>query len=110
MGRLLVAWLLGAGITAAPADERFEFVQTEMAVPIKLVLYAPDNTTASSAAQAAFNRIHHLNAVFSDYEPESELRRLMRSSTEGSPAPASDDLWNVLVRGSRACQAHGRSL
>jgi len=97
MGRLLCAWLLGAGIFAAPPDQRFEFVQTEMAVPIKVVLYAPDNTTASSAAQAAFNRIHHLNAVFSDYEPESELRRLMRISAEGRPIPASDDLWKVLV-------------
>lgn len=104
MGRLLCAWLLGAGIIAAPPDQRFAFVQTEMAVPIKIVLYAPDNTTASSAAQAAFNRIHHLNAVFSDYEPESELRRLMRSSAEGKPTPASDDLWNVLVRGQELAQ------
>lgn len=95
-GRLLLAWLLGAGIPAA--DQRFEYVQTEMAIPVKLVLYAPDNTTASSAAQAAFNKIHHLNAVFSDYDPESELRRLMNTSREGAPTPVSDDLWSVLVQ------------
>jgi thiamine biosynthesis lipoprotein len=98
MGRLFIAWwLLGAGITAAPADERFEFAQTEMAIPIKLVLYAPDDTTASTAAQAAFNRIHYLNGVFSDYEPESELRRLTRTPVAGRVTPVSEDLWNVLA-------------
>lgn len=99
MGRLLVAWLLGAGITAAPPDKRFEFVQTEMAIPIKIVLYAPDDTTASTAAQAAFERIHYLNGVFSDYDPESELRRLTRTPSVGRSTPVSQDLWDVLVRG-----------
>lgn len=104
MGRLLVAWLLGAGITAAPSDERFEFAQTEMAIPIKIVLYAPDDTTASTAAQAAFNRIHHLNGVFSDYEPESELRRLTRPSTEGKRTPVSEELWAVFARAQELSQ------
>jgi FAD:protein FMN transferase len=101
MGRACV-WLFVAGLpalaSAAPAVGRFEFTQTEMAVPIRIVLYAPDNATASRAARAAFLRFHELNAVMSDYDPQSELRRLCDTSSEGKAVPVSDDLWRVLVR------------
>lgn len=101
MGRMGV-WLFVAGLpalaSAAPALGRFEFTQTEMAVPIRIVLYAPDNATAGRAAQAAFARFHELNAVMSDYDPQSELRRLCDTSSEGKAVPVSDDLWRVLVR------------
>ena len=102
MGRLLVVWLLSAGIpAAAPAEPpvtRFEFTQTEMAVPIQIVLYASDNATAANAAEAAFSRFHHLNAILSDYDPQSELRRLCDTSGGGNAIHVSDDLWRVLVR------------
>jgi thiamine biosynthesis lipoprotein len=104
MGRLIVVWLLGAGITAASPDQRFEFVQTEMAVPIKLVFYAPDNPTANSAAHAVYDKIHQLNGIFSDYDSESELRRLMRTAGEGKRVPVSEDLWAVLVRAQEISQ------
>ena len=62
MGRLLLLWLLAGetavGPSAEPAGNRYQFAQTEMAVPIKIVLYAPDNATASRAAEAAFSRFH----------------------------------------------------
>jgi len=100
MGWLTAAWLIGVGVAAAPADEpdlkRFQFTQVEMAVPIRIVLYSTDATTASSAARAAFARIHHLNAVLSDYDPQSELRRLCNTATGGEGIPVSDDLWRVL--------------
>ncbi len=103
MGRLMIAWLLlGVGIPAAgfaePALKRFEFTRTEMAIPIRIVQYAGDNATAWKAAQAAFSRFHQLNAIFSDYDPQSELRRLCDTSVEGKPVRVSDDLWRVLVR------------
>ena len=50
------------------------------------------------AAKAAFSRFHELNAVLSDYDPQSELRRLCDTSSEGKPVRVSDDLWRVLVR------------
>ena len=34
----------------------------------------------------------------SDYDPQSELRRLCDTSSEGKAVPVSDDLWRVLVR------------
>ena len=71
MGRLIVVWLFCVGVSAAmfgePVSKRYEFSQTEMAIPIRIVLYATDNTTASKAALAAFSRFHQLNAIFSDY-------------------------------------------
>jgi thiamine biosynthesis lipoprotein len=111
MGRLLFVWLLGASATAASSAEpelsRFEFTQIEMAVPIKIVLYAAESATASKAAEAAFDRFHQLNSVLSDYDPESELRRLCRTSSEGKPVPVSDDLWRVLVRAQELAERSG---
>lgn len=107
MGRLMVAWLLGVGVPAAGPDQpapheptlqRHEFSQVEMAVPVRIILYAPDAPTATRVAKAAFARIHALNAVFSDYDPNSELNRLCRATAEGEPVPVSDDLWRVLAR------------
>ena len=102
MGRLAIMWLVGAALqaagSAAATMNRFEFTQTEMAVPIRIVLYATDDTTAATAAAAAFSRFHDLNAAMSDYDPQSELRRLCDTSSEGKPIRVSNDLWRVLVR------------
>jgi len=102
MGRLVIGCILGMGgaalLPAAEPIKRFEFTETEMAVPIRIILYAPDNTTASDAARAAYARFRRLNAVMSDYDPNSELRRLCDASCEGNPVHVSDDLWRVLVR------------
>jgi FAD:protein FMN transferase len=102
MGRLVVIWLVGMALLPATAAastlKRFEFTQTEMAVPIRIVLYASDDATAAGAAKVAFARFHELNAVCSDYDPTSELRRLCDTSSEGKPVRVSDDLWRVLVR------------
>lgn len=100
VGRLIAACMLGVG--AAPSEDpaltRFAFTQAEMAVPIKIVLYAPDETAATSAAQAAFRRIHHLGSILSDYDPESEHRRAERAAAPGGPVQVSQDLFAVLTR------------
>ncbi len=100
MGRLALLWMLGAGIPTTPPGQptltRFEFDRVEMAVPIKLALYAPDSAAANRAAEAAFDRIRRLNRVFSDYDPESELRRLCDTAGEGRATPVSGELWRVL--------------
>ena len=97
---LLWGAALAADLPAAPASSRFEFVQTEMAVPIRIVLYAPDNATAAAAARAAFRRFHDLNAVCSDYNAASELRQLCEHSSPGKPIQASTTCggyWSVPV-------------
>jgi len=100
----VLATVLAANLPTAQATNRFEFSQTEMAVPIRIVLYAPDNATAAKAAQAAFLRFHQLNEVCSDYDAASELRRLCQQSSPGHPVPVSADLWRVLVRAEELSQ------
>lgn len=102
---LWLAW--GAGlavhVSARPACaqqperlERFEFSQLEMGVKFVAVLYAADENTANSAAQAAFDRVHQLNGILSDYDPESELSRLSATAGSGKAVKISDPLWHVL--------------
>lgn len=95
--------LLGLRLTAsaerdAPLQTRFEFQQVEMAVPVRIVLYAAEAAIADRAAQAAFARIHQLNGVFSDYDETSELRRLCETAGQGKLVRVSDELWRVLVK------------
>lgn len=111
MGRQFVVWLLVAGISTAacaePPAERFEFKRTEMAIPTRIVLYTADNATATRAADAAFSRFHDLNAVFSDYDPQSELRQLCNTSGGGKFVHVSTDLWRVLVRAQEISERSG---
>jgi FAD:protein FMN transferase len=101
MGSFALTWILGAGLMGtpptAPSQVRFQYERTEMAVPIKLVLYALDQDTANRAAEAVFQRLHRLNSELSDYDPESELRQLCDTSGGGVAVPVSDDLWRVMV-------------
>jgi len=92
----LFATGIPASATAEPTLARFEFFQVEMAVPVKIVLYAADKATAAEAARAAFARIHQLNGILSDYDPESELRRLCSTSKERAAVVVGEDLWHVL--------------
>jgi len=80
----------------ARAAERFAFEKAEMGVPFRVTLYATDEATAKTAADAAFSRVEALNAVFSDYDSDSELSRLSDSSGRGRPVLVSDDLWRVM--------------
>jgi thiamine biosynthesis lipoprotein len=80
----------------SPPPARFEFFQVEMAVPIKMVLYAGDEATGDKAAEAAFARVEQLNKILSDYDSGSELRRLCDTSSEGVSVPVSEELWQVL--------------
>lgn len=102
MGGLVFVWLAGLGLFGAPPDGapsvRFEYERTEMAVPFKLVLYAANQNAANGAAESVFQRLRQLNAILSDYDPESELRRLCDTSGEGKAVPVSEDLWRVLAQ------------
>src|ERR1017187_1462899 len=99
-----VLWLMGpilagAGPEKGSAPEkrlvRFEFEETHMASPFKIVLYSTDRATARRASRAAYDRIAVLNQILSDYDPESELSRLSQSAGKG-PVPVSADLFEVL--------------
>lgn len=80
-------------------EDRHEFTSVHMAIPFRIVLYAPNSEGATAAANAAFNRIEELNSHLSDYLPESELSRLSRTAGSNQWIPLGPDLAQVLVRG-----------
>lgn len=102
-------WLIGVVALAAPLEgaqlERFEFTRVEMAMPVRIVLYSEREETATAAAKAAFDRIAELNGILSDYDSESELRRLCRTAGTDVWVPVSDDLWRVLDRARQVSEA-----
>jgi FAD:protein FMN transferase len=84
--------------TVEPELRRYEFVERHMGVPFRIALYAPDEAAANAAARAAYRRVKHLNSLLSDYEPDSELMRLCRTSGPGRPVAVSPELHFVLSR------------
>ena len=86
-------------LSARAADlQRFAFEKAEMGLPFRITLYASDEAVAKAASDAAFARIAVLNSTFSDYDSDSELSRLSRTSGQGKAVPVSRDLWLVIER------------
>lgn len=95
------ALLLCCSTDIARSEERLEkfvFEKAEMGVPFRITLYAADEGTAKRAAEAGFARVEALNHIFSDYEDDSELTKLSRTSGSGHAVKVSDELWTVLSR------------
>ena len=76
-----------------------------MGLPVRILLYAPNERRAETAAQAAFARIAELDAMMSDYRADSELRRLAASGTAWTPV--SPDLLEVLTAAHALARATG---
>lgn len=79
------------------ALERFAFSAPVMATTFRISVHAESKAQAEAAADAAFKHIGKLNAVFSDYEPNSELMRLVNTGP-GKPFHASADLFAIITR------------
>ncbi len=78
--------------------EKFVFEKAGMGVPFRITLYAENEAKAKEAAEAGFARVEALNHIFSDYEDDSELTLLSRTSGSGRAVKVSDELWIVLER------------
>jgi thiamine biosynthesis lipoprotein len=70
----------------------FEAVEPHMGTLVRIKLYARDAGQAKAAFRAAFDRIHELDEILSDYKPDSELSRLRA----GHAMRVSEDLFRVL--------------
>ncbi len=86
---------------------RYEFNEPQMGVPFRMVFYARSEIEAETASLAAFSRIKQLNGVLSDYDPDSELSKLSRTSGSGQRVKVSEDLWFVLSRAQRMAERSG---
>ncbi len=96
--------LMGCHSPAKPPLKRFEFTQPQMGLPFRIVLYARAESIARTAADAAFARVAELNAVFSDYDSDSELSRLSQTSGKHQAVRVSRELWDVLRESQRLAE------
>ncbi len=80
-----------------PALARFEFAEPHMGTTIRLVLYAPDQGTASRWAEHSFSTFQRLDSLFSDYRADSEISALAASAGSGGAMPVSAELIEVLT-------------
>jgi len=100
--KALCLWWVLVGVGCArhrsPVPERHEFTSVQMAIPFRIVLYAPDGIIATRAAEAAWERIAELNGILSDYNAESELSRLGATAPQEQPVIVSPELYTVLRR------------
>lgn len=83
---------------------RFEFSRIVMGVSARIVFYADDASQAHDAANAVYDRLNRLDAVMSDYRPDSELMVLCRAQA-GKPHEVSDDLASILARSREIAEA-----
>jgi thiamine biosynthesis lipoprotein len=94
-GGVALALLAGCILPDPPGLTRFEFVESHMATPCEIKLYAPTEEAASLAAKEAYAEIAAIDDSMNDYRPESEISRL--SATAGLDGMVvSQRLYDVL--------------
>ncbi len=74
---------------------RFEFIRPIMGMAVRIVLYSPDEQTANTVAQVAFERLRTLDQTLSDWKSDSELTQLNGRAGDG-PVVASQDLFHAI--------------
>jgi thiamine biosynthesis lipoprotein len=82
--------------SARGADQPFEAVEPHMGTLVRIKLFTENEQQARAAFRAAFERIAELDAMLSDYKPDSELNRVSRAPA-GRPVTVSEDLFRVLA-------------
>ena len=70
-----------------------------MSIPVRIVVCAENDSKAQVAAEVVFRRVHELDALMTDFEPDSELMQMCRQGGKsGEPISVSDDLFRVLQK------------
>ncbi len=90
--------LVGGGVLAEASKRRWVFERAEMGVPFRVTVDEPgaDPERVRVAAEAALDRVRALNAIFSDYEDDSEAMRLCRESGTGRRVAVSAEMAELL--------------
>lgn len=79
------------------AQEHLAYTQPAMGTVFRIELHAEDKVAAEKTVAAAFQRVEAINAIASDYLPESELSRLNREPANKA-VKVSEDLYELLSR------------
>lgn len=82
------------------AAERIESARPAMGTMFRVVIYAESSDRGSRAIDDAFQHAAQLNAILSDYIPDSELNRISTRET-----PVSEHLFRVLDAAQRIARA-----
>jgi thiamine biosynthesis lipoprotein len=80
------------------AQHRYEFSAGKLGTLCKIVFYASDSLTAQKASKKAWNRIDELNEILSDYNENSEIRRLSDSSGIEKSIKVSKPLYEIIEK------------
>ena len=75
-----------------------------MGTLVRITVYTNGEDEARRAFRAGFARIGELDAILSDYNPDSELSRVTAIAA-GAPAPVSRDLYAVLEAAQQLAEA-----
>jgi thiamine biosynthesis lipoprotein len=73
-----------------------------MGTLFRIKLYAANAAQAQTSFRAAFDRVRDLDAILSDYKPDSELNQISQS-----PIRVSEDLFRVLAASQKLAEETG---
>ncbi len=94
---LLAVLSLGSIGSPAATLERLEQSSRIMGSEFRIALYGEKLTSLSAAATAAFDEAERIDALLSNYQPDSELSLINRSASDG-PVFVSAELASLLER------------
>lgn len=80
-GQILAAIFLCLGTLAGCTAHIVSSFRIQMGVQCRIVVYGRDRASTENAAAAAFAEVARLDAIMSDYRPESDVSRLSKSPT-----------------------------
>lgn len=107
MRRALCLALLGACSLPeeAPLSEHV-FAEPHMGTRVTIKMWADSEARAERAAKAGFDVFRRLDAMMSDYRPDSELSLLSDAAGRG-PQAVSPELYDVLLESKRVAERTG---
>lgn len=80
---------------AAEKIQGFELTFPALGTLVQIKAFSSDPAHVEQAFKAAQENVRRIESILTDYDSESETRRLTQAAWE-QPTPVSPDLWNVL--------------
>lgn len=80
---------------------RFSFSEVAMGTQMKIIFYASDSLKANDISKALFKKVKALNAIFSDYDNNSELMQLCSSYQTNKRIKVSNELFDILYEANK---------
>lgn len=87
--------------SANPELKRYEVARKLMGVRFGFIVYAESREKAEQGLIAAVERVRDLDAIFSDYDPDSEVSTISRKYVPGKPISVSSNLLQILLLSDR---------